>query len=219
MAVMIDDLVTRGTIEPYRMFTSRAEYRLMLREDNADIRLMEIGHEYGLIDSDSVTDVRERKKLIAEEINRIKKTVIRPAKEVNDYLISQKTKALSNGTYLDQLLKRSELDYSSVEALAKSPVEVRKNVARQVEIEIKYEGYIKRQLREIDKFRHLERMKIPADFDFAKVHGLSNELKEKLSAVSPDSLGQASRMDGITPAALSVLMVAIKAATKQAIEP
>ncbi len=219
MAVMIDDLVTRGTIEPYRMFTSRAEYRLMLREDNADIRLMEIGHEYDLIDSETVKDVRERKKQIADEINRVKETVIKPTKEVNDYLISQKTKTLSSGTYLDQLLKRAELDYGIVDALGKSPVEVSKSVARQVEIEIKYEGYIKRQLREIDKFRHLEKMKIPEDFDFAKVHGLSNELKEKLSAVSPKSLGQASRMDGITPAALSVLMIAIKASSKQAIEP
>ena len=219
MAVMIDDLVTRGTVEPYRMFTSRAEYRLMLREDNADIRLMEIGHEYDLIDSDTVKDVKERKKQIASEINRIKKTVIKPTKEVNDYLISQKTKVLSSGTYLDQLLKRVELDYSTVEVLSKSPVEIRKNVARQVEIEIKYEGYIKRQLREIDKFRNFEKVKIPEDFDFAKVHGLSNELKEKLSAVSPNSLGQASRIDGITPAALSVLLIAIKASGKQAIDP
>jgi tRNA uridine 5-carboxymethylaminomethyl modification enzyme len=215
MAVMIDDLVTRGTIEPYRMFTSRAEYRLMLREDNADLRLMETGHEYNLIDGDTIKDVIARKKQIAQEIDRIKKTVIKPTKEVNDYLMSQNAKALSSGTYLDQLLKRAELDYSAVEMLSKSPDDIRKNVARQVEIEIKYEGYIKRQLREIEKFRNLEKIKIPEDFDFTKVHGLSNELKEKLSAIIPHSLGQASRIDGITPAALSVLMIAIKAFEKQ----
>jgi tRNA uridine 5-carboxymethylaminomethyl modification enzyme len=215
MAVMIDDLITRGTREPYRMFTSRAEYRLMLREDNADLRLMEIGHEFGLINNDTLKDVKERKKQIAKEINRVKKTVIKPAKEVNDYLLGQGTKPLSSGIFLDQLLKRAELDYQTVETLAKNPGKISRKVAQQVEIEIKYEGYIKRQLKEIEKFKNLERMKIPEDFDFTKVHGLSNELKEKLSAVRPISLGQTSRIDGITPAALSVIMIAIKAAEKQ----
>ncbi len=215
IAVMIDDLVTRGTREPYRMFTSRAEYRLMLREDNADLRLMETGHEFGLIDDDVLKDVKERKKQIAKEINRIKGTVIKPAKEMNDYLLNQGTKPLSSGIYLDQLVKRAELDYNTVESLAKSPDNISKKVARQVEIEIKYEGYIKRQMREIEKFKNLERMKIPENFDFTRVHGLSNELKEKLSAISPTSLGRASRIDGITPAALSVIMIAIKGAGKQ----
>ncbi|TES92277.1 MAG: tRNA uridine-5-carboxymethylaminomethyl(34) synthesis enzyme MnmG, partial [Desulfobacteraceae bacterium] len=199
MAVMIDDLVTRGTREPYRMFTSRAEYRLMLREDNADLRLMETGHEFGLIDEDTLKDVKERKKQIAKEITRIKGTVIKPAKKTNDYLFNQGTKSLKSGIYLDQLLKRAELDYHVVEALAKSPDNISETVARQVEIEIKYEGYIKRQLREIEKFQNFERMKIHENFDFTKVHGLSNELKEKLSAIMPVSLGQASRIDGITP--------------------
>ncbi|MFZ0485021.1 MAG: tRNA uridine-5-carboxymethylaminomethyl(34) synthesis enzyme MnmG [Desulfobacterales bacterium] len=214
MAVMVDDLVTRGTREPYRMFTSRAEYRLMLREDNADIRLMEIGHEMGLINHDALKDVQERKKQISNEINRIKSTVIKPAKGINDYLIHQGTTPLKSGMYLDQLLKRAELDYSAVDALAKSPDNISSKVARQVETEIKYEGYIHRQLKEIEKFKNMERMKIPDSFDFNRVHGLSNELKEKLSAVMPSSLGQASRIDGITPAGLSVIMVAIKAAEK-----
>ncbi|MGA9178374.1 MAG: tRNA uridine-5-carboxymethylaminomethyl(34) synthesis enzyme MnmG [Desulfobacterales bacterium] len=214
MAVMVDDLVTRGTREPYRMFTSRAEYRLMLREDNADIRLMEIGHEVGLINHDALKDVQERKKQISNEINRIKSTVIKPAKGINDYLIHQGTTPLKSGMYLDQLLKRAELDYSAVDALAKSPDNISSKVARQVETEIKYEGYIHRQLKEIEKFKNMERMKIPDSFDFNRVHGLSNELKEKLSAVMPSSLGQASRIDGITPAGLSVIMVAIKAAEK-----
>jgi tRNA uridine 5-carboxymethylaminomethyl modification enzyme len=211
MGVLVDDLVTRGTSEPYRMFTSRAEYRLMLREDNADLRLMEIGHELDLINSDSVKDVKERKKQIAKEIRRIKETVIKPSKETNAYLRDRGTPPISSGIYLDQLLKRAELDYQAVEILAKSPVPIPQKVARQAEIEIKYEGYIYRQLKEIERFKDLERMKIPAGFDFSRVHGLSNELKEKLSAVKPASLGQASRIDGMTPVALSVLMIAIKA--------
>lgn len=211
MAVMIDDLITKGTREPYRMFTSRAEYRLMLREDNADLRLMETGHSLGLIDNDALKDVKERQKMITKEINRIKGTIIKPSEETNNYLLSHGTKPITNGIYLDQILKRSEIDYQTIEALAKSPDNINKKVAQQVEIEIKYEGYIKKQLREIEKFKNLERMKIPKNLDFTKVHGLSNELKKKLSSIRPNSLGQASRMEGITPAALSVLMVAIKA--------
>ena len=218
MAVMVDDLVTRGTREPYRMFTSRAEYRLMLREDNADLRLMEMGHEFGLIDDDTLKDVKERKKQIAHEVNRIKSIVIKPDKITNDYLLRKGTTPINNGIFLDQLLKRAEFDYTAVEALAGSSNNIRRKVAKQVEIEIKYEGYIKRQLKEIDKFKNQERMKIPEDFDFTQVHGLSNELKEKLSTVMPSSLGQASRIDGITPAGLSVIMIAIKAAEKQGIK-
>jgi len=211
MAVMIDDLITKGTLEPYRMFTSRAEYRLMLREDNADLRLMEIGHSLGLIDNDALKDVKERQKMITKEINRIKGTIIKPSEETNNYLLSRGTKPITNGIYLDQILKRSEIDYQTIEALAKSTDNINKKVAQQVEIEIKYEGYIKKQLREIEKFKNLERTKIPKDLDFTKVHGLSNELKKKLSSIRPNSLGQASRIEGITPSALSVLMVAIKA--------
>ena len=210
MGVMTDDLVTRGTREPYRMFTSRAEYRLMLREDNADLRLMETGHELGLIDGDTLKDVRERKKQIDAEIKRVKGTVIRPTEETNAYLQTRGTKPVNDGVYLDQLLKRAELDYNAVEVLAPSTEDISKKVTRQVETEIKYEGYIQRQLREIEKFKNLERMKIPQGFDYAKVHGLSNELREKLSEIRPASLGQASRVDGITPAAISVLMMALK---------
>ena len=216
MGVMVDDLVTRGTREPYRMFTSRAEYRLMLREDNADLRLTKTGYELGLIDKEMLHDVKERKKQIDKEIKRIKKTLIKPAKKTNDYLQNKGTMPLSSGIYLDQILKRSEIDYHAVEILAKSPDYISKRVARQVEIEIKYEGYIKRQLSEIGKFKNMECMKIPEDFDFSAVHGLSNELKEKLSSIKPSSLGQTSRIDGITPAALSALMIGIKALEKKA---
>ena len=214
MGVMIDDLVTRGTREPYRMFTSRAEYRLMLREDNADIRLMEIGHSLGLIDQDALLEVKDRWQQVSDEIRRIKRTVVKPSKEVNSYLKMKGTNAISSGVHLDQLLKRNELNYDAVESIAPSPHPIGKKVSRQVEIEVKYEGYIERQQREIEKFKNLERIRISETFDFSTVHGLSNELKEKLSAIRPVSLGQASRIDGITPAALSVLMVALKAIHK-----
>jgi len=211
MGVMIDDLVTRGTREPYRMFTSRAEYRLMLREDNADFRLMEIGHSLGLIDQSTLQDLEDRRRQIADEIRRIRSRVIKPTGAVNAYLVEKGTNAISSGTYLDQLLKRAELDYEVVKTFDPPPVAIGKKIAHQVEIDIKYEGYIARQRREIEKFQNLERRPIPSDFDFNRVHGLSNELKEKLSAVKPASLGQTSRIDGMTPAALSVLMVALKA--------
>lgn len=211
MGVMIDDLVTKGTLEPYRMFTSRAEYRLMLREDNADLRLMRIGNDLGLIDNDTLKDVQKRQDQIAGEIARIKKVVIRPTEPVNTYLLDQGTQPLKNGIHLDRLLKRSELSYQAVEVLAAPDDPVEDKVAHQVEIEIKYEGYIERQLREIEKFSHLEKVKIPEGYNYNDVHGLSNELREKLKAIQPLSLGQASRMEGMTPAAISVLMVALKA--------
>jgi tRNA uridine 5-carboxymethylaminomethyl modification enzyme len=214
MGVMVDDLVTRGTREPYRMFTSRAEYRLMLREDNASLRLMETGHELGLISDDAFKDIRSCKTQIDQEIQRIKQTIIKPDDRTNQYLQSSGTQPIQSGTYLDQLLKRAELGYEVVEALAKAPQTLSGKVTEQVEIEIKYAGYIQKQLNEIEKFKNLERMKIPEDLDFFSIHGLSNELKEKLSNTRPASLGQASRIDGMTPAAISVLMVALNAATK-----
>ena len=216
MGVMVDDLITRGTREPYRMFTSRAEYRLMLREDNASLRLMEIGHELGLINDDTLKEIKERKMHIDREIRRIKQTVIKPTESANQYLQHCGTRPIQSGTYLDQLLKRAELGYPMVEALAKSAEAVPREVARQVEIEVKYEGYIQKQLNEIEKFKNLERMKIPEDFDFSHIHGLSNELKEKLSRTKPATLGQMSRIDGMTPSAMSVVMVALKAAAGQA---
>ncbi|MBU1170086.1 MAG: tRNA uridine-5-carboxymethylaminomethyl(34) synthesis enzyme MnmG [Proteobacteria bacterium] len=210
IGVMVDDLVTRGTVEPYRMFTSRAEYRLVMREDNADLRLREIGYELGLVDEDTVREIRDRKTSIDKEIQRIKTTVIRPMEEINTYLCSRGSNAIQNGVHMDQLLKRVELDYGAVESLAKNPEPVDENISRQVEIEIKYEGYIQRQHVEINKFRNLEKIKIPLDFDYGAVHGLSNEIREKLALIKPMSLGQASRMDGITPSAISVLMVSLK---------
>jgi tRNA uridine 5-carboxymethylaminomethyl modification enzyme len=217
MGVMIDDLVTRGTREPYRMFTSRAEYRLMLREDNADLRLMETGFELGLIDRNTLTDIKARKREIENEIQRVKTTVIKPTDSVNAYLTGRGTKPIENGIHLDHLLKRAELDYGIVETLAPAAHPLSLKITHQVEIEIKYEGYIQRQYREIDKFRNLERMNIPESLNYADIHGLSNELKEKLAAVKPASLGQASRIDGMTPSAISVLMIAIKAFDRYAV--
>jgi len=211
MGVMIDDLVTRGTREPYRMFTSRAEYRLMLREDNADLRLMELGHELGLIGAGAAQALRRRRSQIAAEIRRVRDTVVRPTPEVNAYLAEQGSNSIQQGVHLDQLVKRAELGYPAVESLAPAPGPVETAAARQVEIEIKYEGYIQKQNKEIEKFRNLEKIRIPDEFDFQTVHGLSNELKTKLAEVRPVCLGQSARIDGMTPAALSVLMVALKA--------
>jgi len=211
MGVMIDDLVTRGTREPYRMFTSRAEYRLMLREDNAALRLMETGHELGLIQDHTFKDLQTRKELIDNEIMRVKQTIIKPTEAVNEYLQGRHSPPIDDGIHLARLLKRTELDYDTVHALAPGSADISRPISRQVEIEIKYEGYIKKQLSEIKRFKNLEMIKIPADFNFSGIHGLSNELKEKLTAIKPTSLGQVSRIEGMTPAAISVLMVALKA--------
>ncbi|MFP3999436.1 MAG: tRNA uridine-5-carboxymethylaminomethyl(34) synthesis enzyme MnmG [Desulfobacterales bacterium] len=211
MGVMVDDLVTKGTTEPYRMFTSRAEYRLMLREDNADLRLSEIGHELGLIRDDAVKDVKERRRQIDAEIGRLGKTFLKPGPGLDKYLTRKNSSPVKTGTRADQLLKRTELDYDLISQFAPPPEPINSRVMRQVEIAVKYEGYIRKQLKEIEKFREMEDTRIPEDFDFSAVHGLSNEIREKLDAVRPVSLGQASRIDGMTPAAISVLMVALKA--------
>jgi tRNA uridine 5-carboxymethylaminomethyl modification enzyme len=219
MAVLVDDLVTRGTREPYRIFTSRAEYRLILREDNADLRLMEIGHELGLIDQDTVKDVVERRRAIQQEIHRLKRTVVKPRASVNAYLEEKGTPALASGIALDQLLKRAELAYDAVEAVSPPPDLLPVAVKRQVEIEVKYEGYIQRQMKEAEKLKDMEKVRIPDGFDFQNVHGLSNELKDKLSAVRPVTFGQASRIEGMTPAALTALMVTLRASNRTSRTP
>ena len=211
IGVMIDDLVTRGTKEPYRMFTSRAEYRLVLREDNASLRLSEIAYNLGLITKDRIEAIKENALKVKNEIKRIKKTIIKPDKKTNEYLTASGSSPIDNGTYLDKLLKRAEFGYQAVNKLAKSLEPIDENIARQVELEIKYEGYIKRQVKEIAKFRDAEYIKISPNFDYSKIAGLSNEMKEKLMAIKPISLGQASRIDGITPAALSAIMITLKA--------
>ncbi|MFH1154698.1 MAG: tRNA uridine-5-carboxymethylaminomethyl(34) synthesis enzyme MnmG [Pseudomonadota bacterium] len=215
MGVMIDDLVTRGTSEPYRMFTSRAEYRLILREDNADLRLAEKAHDLGLITKDTLMKPREIMARRDREITRVRQSIIKPSQTVNTWLEAAGTPPITTGTRLDQILKRSGLDYTTVETLDPSPEPVPGRVRQQVEIEIKYEGYISRQLHEIQKFRNMEKIRIPRELLYDDIPGLSNEMKEKLSRVMPESLGQASRLDGMTPAALSVIMVAVTAFKKR----
>jgi tRNA uridine 5-carboxymethylaminomethyl modification enzyme len=214
MGVMVDDLVTRGTQEPYRMFTSRAEYRLLLREDNADLRLAQMGYDYGLIDKEQLAFCEEIQRQTRKEIDRVKHAVIKPDDAVNTFLVDHNTTPITTGVKLEQLLKRAELNYEVLKQLSPAPVSIDTRAQTQVEIEIKYEGYIQRQLNEIEKFKDLEKIRIPSDFDYANAHGLSNELREKLTLIAPTSLGQASRTDGITPAAISVLMVAIAAFRK-----
>jgi tRNA uridine 5-carboxymethylaminomethyl modification enzyme len=210
MAVMVDDLVTRGTREPYRIFTSRAEYRLMLREDNADQRLMKIGYDLGLIEAGAVADLERRCHGIAREIARLKGQVVRGTPAVNAQLAKRGARPIAGGVSPAALLCRTELDYAAVAELAPPPEPLPPDMARQVEISVKYEGYIQRQRVEVEKFRHLERFRIPEDFRYRGVPGLSSELKEKLEQVRPASLGQASRIDGMTPAALSTLIIALR---------
>jgi tRNA uridine 5-carboxymethylaminomethyl modification enzyme len=210
IAVMVDDLVTRGTQEPYRMFTSRAEYRLILREDNVDQRLIEKGNELGLIHDETVIEMKERQREISSETHRIKSIVIAPSKRVNDYLVKSGSSPIKNATSLGQILKRPELHYENIVFLNGHAKKIDESIAQKVEIEIKYEGYIQRQLNEVEKFKNLEKIKIPHEFDYTKVHGLSNELKEKLLLIKPISLGQASRIPGITPAAISIIMIYLK---------
>lgn len=214
LGVMVDDLVTRGTKEPYRMFTSRAEYRLVLREDNADLRLMEIAAAYNLLPPAYADLMRERKAQIKNEISRLRKAVIRPAAEVNAYLTDKGVKTLETGVHAEQFLKRSGIGYADMAILAPPATTLAPEVQKQVEIEVKYKGYIEQQQREITRFKDMEQMKIPADFNYAAAPGLSNELKAKLGQIRPVSLGQASRIDGMTPAALAVIMVGVKAKAK-----
>ena len=210
MAVMIDDLVTKGTKEPYRMFTSRAEYRLLLREDNADERLMEKGNELGLIDGDTLAEMKQRYQEISAEARRIKKTIIPSSKHVNEYLEKLGSSPIKAATPLSQILKRPELNYETTIPLEGNGRNLDERLRRQVEVKIKYEGYIERQQQEVERFRNLEKIKIPPAFNYTKVHGLSNELTEKLLAIRPLSLGQASRIPGMTPAAISVMMIFLK---------
>ena len=210
IGVMIDDLVTRGTKEPYRIFTSRAEYRLLLREDNADLRLMEKGYELGLIDKDTFKDLKERRRQIAQELERVSKTKVKPSAQVKQLLAEKGSAPLEAAVPLAQLLKRPELSYDDLEQLEGRVSQLSERVSRQVEIQCKYHGYIQRQEGEVKKFKNLEKINIPSGFDYQDVPGLSNEVRQKLQEIQPSSLGQASRISGMTPAALSILMVSLK---------
>ncbi|MDY0096335.1 MAG: tRNA uridine-5-carboxymethylaminomethyl(34) synthesis enzyme MnmG [Candidatus Vecturithrix sp.] len=207
IGVMIDDLVTRGTREPYRMFTSRAEYRLLLRQDNADLRLMDKGYQLGLISEAQYAQFQGKKQNIAEEKARLKSVWIKPSVQLNDLLRSRGTPELDQPTNLEQLLKRPELCYDDLKILNSAMLDLPRAVEQQVEVQVKYEGYIKRQGEQVEKFKKLEQKRIPEYFNYDEVQGLSRELQTRLKEVRPASLGQASRIDGITPAALSILAV------------
>jgi len=211
LAVMVDDLVTKGTREPYRLFTSRAEYRLLLREDNADFRLTEWGYELGLVDRDAVERFREKKRLLAEEETRLAGTKIFPTPAVNRELADRGTTPLSEPVSVLKLVKRPELNLAACLRLAGEEVPTAPAaVLEQIEIQQKYDGYLKRQAEMAQKMAQWEHKRIPENFDYDAVPGLSNEVRQKLKEVQPRSLGQAGRISGVTPAAVAVLMVYVK---------
>jgi tRNA uridine 5-carboxymethylaminomethyl modification enzyme len=211
MGVMVDDLVTKGVTEPYRMFTSRAEYRLLLREDNADLRLMEKGREYGLVDPDLYKAMAERKREIADELARVNKTIVKPGPETAAWLQERGAAPLEEAAPLSRVLKRAGVDYGFARRFAPAPGEISPEAERQVEIEVKYEGYIARQLKEVEKAGEMERIKIPPGFDYGTVPGLSNELKAKFARIRPVNLGQAGRVEGASLAALYAVLTALRA--------
>ena len=207
IGVLIDDLVTKGTNEPYRMMTSRAEYRLLLRQDNADMRLTGIGHEIGLIDDERYEKLLEKERLIEEEVDRIKKTTVGARAEVQELLAKYESTPLQSGTTLAELLKRPELSYEIIKDIDKDRKELPEDVKEQVNIELKYEGYIKRQLRQVEQYKKLENKKIPEDIDYDDVYSLRKEAVQKLKELRPASVGQASRISGVSPADISVLLI------------
>ena len=215
IGVLIDDIVTKGTNEPYRMMTSRAEYRLLLRQDNADLRLTEIGHDIGLISEERYAKFLEKKEKICQEINRLKSTVIKPTSEVNEFLSNNNTTTINNGVKLSDLLKRSELNYEKLKEIDNNRPELSKEIAEEVEIQVKYEGYIKMQEEQVEKFKKLERKLLPNDIDYSKIKGLRLEAIQKLNNIRPNSVGQASRISGVSPADISVLLIYLEKAKRE----
>ncbi len=207
IAVLIDDLVTKGTKEPYRLFTSRAEYRLLLRFDNADLRLTRYGYEVGLVSKDRYEKVMQKEKKIKEEIDRLKNVKIPPTVKVNEWLRKHNSSPIQNPVTLDKLLKRPEIKYKDLIEIDDVSAHVSDDIAYQVEIEVKYEGYINRQKSQVEQFRRMEDKKIPPDIDYAQIKGLKKEAIEKLSEIRPISLGQASRISGVTPSDIDVLLI------------
>ncbi|MRR57328.1 MAG: tRNA uridine-5-carboxymethylaminomethyl(34) synthesis enzyme MnmG [Deltaproteobacteria bacterium] len=211
IGVLIDDLVTLGTREPYRMFTSRAEYRLLLREDNADLRLREKGYAVGLVSEDDYRGFCRKKDLIGEELERLKSSKLLPSEADPAFLEEHGLLDLQNALSYEQLLRRPEFTYQDLEKIDTVSLSLPAAVREQAEIQIKYRGYIDRQLQQIERSSKLEASRIPEEFDYASLQGLTAEVREKLVRFRPDTLGQASRIQGVTPAAISILSVAIKA--------
>ena len=207
IGVLIDDIVTKGTNEPYRMMTSRAEYRLLLRQDNADLRLTEIGHNVGLISDERYERFLNKKANIEKEIQRLKNTIVKPTKEVNELLIENGTSELTTGTKMSELLKRTELNYEKLAKIDTERPELSQQEQEEVEIQVKYEGYIKMQEAQVEKFKKLETKLLPEDINYEEINGLSLEARQKLNKFKPRSIGQASRISGVSPADISVLLI------------
>ncbi len=206
IGTLIDDLITKGADDPYRMMTSRSEYRLILRQDNADERLTPLGREIGLISDDRWERFTKKQEQKKEEIKRLKNTVISPTEKVNEILVSRETSPITTGVRLIDLMKRPQINYEALESIDTTRPALDANVLEQVEIDVKYEGYIKRQLEQIEKMRKLEQKKLPK-VDFAEITGLRLEAIEKLNKVKPQNIGQASRISGVSPADISVLLI------------
>ncbi len=207
IGTLIDDLVTKGCSDPYRMMTSRSEYRLLLRQDNADIRLTDYGYEIGLISEERYEKFKNKLELIKQERERVESVTIAPSTEINEVLVSRETAPMKTGIRLAELIKRPQLDYECLTPFDKTRPELPADVFEQVEIDLKYEGYIKRQQAKVDEMRRLEVKKIPADLDYDDVYSLRLEAREKLKKVRPESVGQASRISGVSPSDISVLLI------------
>lgn len=207
IGTLIDDLVTKGCSDPYRMMTSRSEYRLLLRQDNADIRLMKYGYEIGLVSQERYDRFLEKLELIEKEKERVENTTLPPSEEINEMLVSRETAPMKTGIKLSELIKRPQLDYECLAPFDKARPDLPRQVFEQVEIDLKYEGYIKRQQAKVDEMRRLEVKKIPADIDYDDVYSLRLEAREKLKKVRPESVGQASRISGVSPSDISVLLI------------
>ncbi|MCR5148757.1 MAG: tRNA uridine-5-carboxymethylaminomethyl(34) synthesis enzyme MnmG [Eubacterium sp.] len=210
IGVLIDDLVTKENREPYRMMTSRSEYRLLLRQDNADLRLRKIGYKVGLVSQEEYEKVLLKEKLINEEIDRLKNTYVGSSKRVSDFLIKVGSRELKSGSSLFELISRPELDYYIIEEIDDGRNELPLDVKEQVNINIKYSGYIERQIKQVDSFKKLEKKLIPQDIDYNDISGLRIEARQKLLLYNPISIGQASRISGVSPADISVLLVYLK---------
>ena len=207
IGVLIDDIVTKSTAEPYRMMTSRAEYRLLLRQDNADLRLTEIGHDIGLISDERYRNFLIKKKQIEDEIRRLETTNVKPNKKTNEFLKAQGTTEITVGMKLAELLKRTEITYKSLEELDVERPKLDKQVTEEVEIMIKYEGYINMQKKQVESFRKLEKKLLPENIDYNTIKGIRLEARQKLNKYKPYSIGQASRISGVSPADISVLLI------------
>ena len=212
IGVLIDDIVTKGTNEPYRMMTSRAEYRLLLRQDNADLRLTEIGHDIGLISDERYNKYIEKKQNIEKEVDRLKSTIIKPTDKVNEFLQRNNSSEISTGVKLSDLLRRTELTYDLLAEIDENrPENLTRAEKKEAEIQVKYEGYINLEEKQVEKFKKLEDEKIPSNIDFSEIKGLRLEARQKLNQIKPLSVGQASRISGVSPADISVLLIYLKA--------